>query len=110
MASNLKSDLLNCLSGSNVIVDGDEAWPDAIKRWTGYLAKFPAAVVQVTSEEDVIATVRVPRPLLNPSRLTCVLRFPMRCSTKGPSWFEEEATAMASRQSTVPGSSSISRG
>ncbi|KAH1437058.1 hypothetical protein KXX32_004093 [Aspergillus fumigatus] len=57
MASNPKSDLLNCLSGSNVIVDGDEAWPDAIKRWTGYLGKIPAAVVQVTSEEDVIAAV-----------------------------------------------------
>lgn len=109
MASNPKSDLLNCLSGSNVIVDGDEAWPDAIKRWTGYLGKIPAAVVQVTSEEDVIAAVRVPHPLLNLYRLTCVLRFLMRCRTRGRLWFEEVATAMASRQSTALGSSSISR-
>ncbi|GKU09669.1 unnamed protein product [Fusarium langsethiae] len=53
----LKSDLCNCLSGSDVIVDGDERWPDAIKRWTGYQAKVPAAVVRVTNEEDVVSAV-----------------------------------------------------
>jgi hypothetical protein len=59
MATSLKSDLLNCLSGSNVIVDGDEGWPDAIKRWTGYQAKIPAAVVRVINEEDVISAVKI---------------------------------------------------
>ncbi|KAF4986632.1 hypothetical protein FGRMN_10746 [Fusarium graminum] len=34
--------------GSNVIVEGDERWPDAIKRWTGYRAKVPAAIVRVS--------------------------------------------------------------
>ncbi|KAK2616880.1 hypothetical protein QQS21_000258 [Conoideocrella luteorostrata] len=57
MANNLKLSLLGCLSGSNVIVDGDEAWGDAIRRWTGYRAKVPAAVVRVSSEKDVITTV-----------------------------------------------------
>ncbi|RKK14513.1 hypothetical protein BFJ63_vAg18047 [Fusarium oxysporum f. sp. narcissi] len=57
MATSLKSDLLDCLSGSNVIVEGDERWPDAIKRWTGYQAKIPAAVVRVLNEEDVISAV-----------------------------------------------------
>ncbi|KAF5656666.1 cytochrome p450 oxidoreductase [Fusarium heterosporum] len=43
--------------GSNVIVEGDERWPDAIKRWTGYRAKVPAAIVRVFNEEDVISVV-----------------------------------------------------
>lgn len=63
MATGLKSDLLNCLSGSNVIVDGDEGWPDAIKRWTGYQAKIPAAIVRVINEEDVISAVKIHFPV-----------------------------------------------
>ncbi|KAL4908840.1 hypothetical protein BDW74DRAFT_145397 [Aspergillus multicolor] len=58
MADDLKADLVKCLANSDVIVAGDEAWPDAIKRWTNYRAQVPAAVVQPTGEQDVIAAVR----------------------------------------------------
>lgn len=59
MTTTLKSDLLNILSTSEVIVDGDTAWSDAIQRWTGYRAQVPAAVVRVANEEDAIATVGI---------------------------------------------------
>ncbi|KAK1140026.1 hypothetical protein N8T08_010935 [Aspergillus melleus] len=57
MAGNIKVELNTRLSASNVIVEGDEAWEDALKRWTKYRSKVPAAVIQPTSEEDVITAV-----------------------------------------------------
>lgn len=58
MAGNIKAELNARLSASTVIVEGDEAWEDALKRWTQYRAQIPAAVIQPTTEDDVIATVR----------------------------------------------------
>lgn len=59
MAGSIKTELNPCLSApSKVIVEGDEAWGDALKRWTMYRFQAPAAVIQPANEKDVVATVR----------------------------------------------------
>lgn len=54
----VKEELLSRLSASSaVVVQADAGWDKALRRWTGYRAQTPAAVVHPANENDVVETV-----------------------------------------------------
>ncbi|GBF61642.1 6-hydroxy-D-nicotine oxidase [Trichophyton mentagrophytes] len=54
----VKEELLSRLSASSaVVVQADAGWDKALRRWTGYRAQTPAAVVHPANENDVVETI-----------------------------------------------------